>query len=369
MKLAMTLMVRDEADIIGAMLEHHRRQGVDVFIITDNGSVDGTKEIIEEFASRATVDLREDPEHRKQQGRTVTRMARDAATVHQATWVINADADEFWFSVEPGLTLRDVFSKLPTTLGAFTVPVHDMTGAPALSGSGLERLIYRDNRSVERIRAVGLHAHSTPDAVHVASPDVVVAQGNHFVNIESTGEPPPELRLEVLHLPWRSWDQYRGKVENAGRAYENNSGLTPSPNHHGMRDYRRLQDGTLLATYVLRHPTTDELAEGVEDGTFVPDERIALEALPQEPDVLIGKETLASQRSIAIATWPLETRLVASEVQRVELANEVARQRGEIDSLREAAERAQALLEAQERRKVVRLANAVARVAHIPKGD
>jgi hypothetical protein len=369
MKLAMTLMVRDEADIIAATLEHHRRQGVDIFIITDNGSIDGTREIIEEFATRANVDLRDDPEHRKQQWRTVTQMARDAATVHRATWVINADADEFWFPVEPGVTLHDVFSKLPTTLGAFTVPVHDMTGVPALSGSGLERLIYRDNRSVEQIATVGLHAHATPDAVHVASPDVEVAQGNHFVNIESMGEPTPELRLEVLHLPWRSWRQYRGKVENAGRAYENNSGLSPSPNHHGMRDYRRLQDGNLLATYVIRHPTADELAAGVTDGTFVPDERIALEALPQEPDVLMGRETIVSQRTIAIATWPLEKRLVASEVQRVELANEVARQRGEIDSLRGVAERAQALLEAQERRKVVRLADAVARVVHLPKGD
>jgi hypothetical protein len=363
----MTLMVRDEADIIGAMLEHHRRQGVDVFIITDNGSVDGTREIIEEFAKTAKVDLRHDPEHRKQQGRTVTRMARDAATIHKATWVINADADEFWLPVDPALTLRAVFSKLPVALGSFTVPVHDMTGAPAVSGSGLERLIYRDNRTIQAIRSVGLHAHSTPDAVHVASPTVVVAQGNHFVNIESTGEPSPALQIEVLHYPWRSWDQYRGKVENAGRAYENNSGLTPSPNHHGMRDYRRLQDGTLLATYVIRHPTTDELAEGVEDGTFIPEERIALEALPQEPDVLISKETLVAQRTIAIATWPLETRLVASEVQRIELANEVARQRGEIDSLREVTENALAQLEAQSRRKVVRLVNAVYRITHPPK--
>jgi hypothetical protein len=271
--------------------------------------------------------------------------------------------------VEPGLTLHDVFSRLPTSLGSFTVPVHDMTGAPALSGSGLERLIYRDNRSVEQIRAVGLHAHSTPDAVHIASPDVVVAQGNHFVNIESTGEPAPELRLEVLHLPWRSWDQYRGKVENAGLAYENNSGLTPSPNHHGMRDYRRLRDGTLLATYVIRHPTVDELAEGVENGTFVPDERLALEALTQDPDILLSKETIAGQRAIATATRPLEERLVASEVQRSELANEVARLRGELENVREVAERSDALLRAQLQRKVVRVADAVARVTHPPKAN
>ncbi len=58
MRLAMTLMVRDEADIIGAMLDHHLRQGVDIFIVTDNGSIDGTREIIEEFSARATPQTR-----------------------------------------------------------------------------------------------------------------------------------------------------------------------------------------------------------------------------------------------------------------------------------------------------------------------
>ena len=74
MKLAMTLMVRDEADIITPMLEHHLAQGIDVMIVTDNGSVDGTAEILEGYAERGLIDLRHDPVHRKQQGVTVTGM-------------------------------------------------------------------------------------------------------------------------------------------------------------------------------------------------------------------------------------------------------------------------------------------------------
>ena len=38
MILAITLMVRDEADVIPAWLDHHVAQGFDVFVITDNGS-------------------------------------------------------------------------------------------------------------------------------------------------------------------------------------------------------------------------------------------------------------------------------------------------------------------------------------------
>ena len=267
----MTAMVRDEADIIASMLDHHLEQGVDQFVVTDNGSVDGTCEILEDYASRGVLDLRHDPIHRKQQATTVSIMARDAYTTHGATWVLNADADEFWLPEDRNRRLKDVFESIPTTLRAFTAPVVDMTGAPAISGSGLGRLRYRDHRPVEMLKEVGLYAHSTPNAVHVGSPSVEVVQGNHYVNIESLGEPDIADRVEVLHLPWRSWDQYRRKVDNAGRAYLNNSGLTPSPNHHGMRDWRRLEEGVLYALYLARHPAPTELKSGMAHGHFVED--------------------------------------------------------------------------------------------------
>lgn len=364
MKLVVTMMVRDEADIIRAALEHHRTQGVDRIIVTDNGSTDGTTEILAEFVDDGLVELRFDPVHRKQQSEVVTAMARDAYTVYEADWVINADADEFWVARDPQRTVRDVLEGTPRDFQTFLVPVIDMTGAPALEGSGLERLRYRDMRTVAQLRALGLFAHSTPNAVHIGSPDVEVAQGNHAVSIQSRGTPARDDSLEVLHLPWRSWGQYSRKVEAAGRAYLAAGARRPSPNHHGMRDYGRLQSGLLEGFYLIRHPDADQIERGLADGSFVIDDRLAYLREYGLPDVPYDEERRIQEIDRVSALASAEGALFERAVQIEQLTQQAEAAQNRIRSLEEALTDTRRQLEEIRSRRLVRTFDRVADTAH-----
>ncbi|WP_238473461.1 glycosyltransferase family 2 protein [Nocardioides cavernaquae] len=298
LRIIATMMVRDEVDIVAAMIEHTLDQGADLIIVTDNASVDGTTEVLEAYAATERVELHHDPLHKKQQSKVVTGMARRARTEHRADWVLNLDADEFLVPVDKQLTVREALSRTSLHLNAFTTEVVNLVGPPAWSGGGIGRLDWRDHRPVEQLHEIGIHAHPTPNCVHRGESDIVVAQGNHFVSLLSNGQPPAEVAMEVYHLPWRSWAQLERKVVNAGKAYEGNPELKPSKNHHGMADYRRYKAGRLQEAYLARTPTRGEIERGVPEGHYEHDGWLSQHliglagraVLPQQLEAVVGPD-------------------------------------------------------------------------------
>src|SRR5512141_1951358 len=111
MKLVATVLARDEEDVIDAQIAFHLNAGVDFVIATDNNSRDRTTEIFESYAQAGYLHLIHEPAEGLRQGEWVTRMARLAATEFGADWVINTDADEFWWPREG--SLREILAAVP----------------------------------------------------------------------------------------------------------------------------------------------------------------------------------------------------------------------------------------------------------------
>ena len=242
MKLVMTLLVRDEEDIVADNLDFHLAQGVDEVIVTDNGSVDGTLEILRAYEARGLVRIIVERTDDYSQGRWVTRMARMAATEHKADWVINNDADEFWWP-RTG-TLRTLFEGLGGDVGVVVGHRTNFVPRPEDDRPYWERMTLRERES---LNPVGKPL--PPKLAHRAHPEIVVVQGNHRIKGPDVGSELDDGSIEILHFPMRSYAQFENKIVKGGRAYARNKELPEKTGRTWRQLYETWEQGRLPAHY------------------------------------------------------------------------------------------------------------------------
>jgi hypothetical protein len=97
-RLAMNLLVKNEADVIADNIRVHGKMGVDCFVVMDNGSTDGTRDIVQTLARDHEIVLIDRPVLDYQQSNWKTEMAFVARDRLGADWTIANDADEFWLA-------------------------------------------------------------------------------------------------------------------------------------------------------------------------------------------------------------------------------------------------------------------------------
>jgi len=88
------LAVRDEVDIVRINVLHHLHTACDRIIVVDNGSSDGTTEVLKRLAAKLPVEWTVD-KGAFTQSEIVSALA-DEARAKGAEWVLPLDADEFW---------------------------------------------------------------------------------------------------------------------------------------------------------------------------------------------------------------------------------------------------------------------------------
>ena len=240
----MTLLARDEADIIDSHISFHLRAGVDFFIATDNGSLDGTTEILERYAREGVLHLIREPGQDMRQEEWVTRMGRMAASNFSADWVLNSDADEFWWP--RGGTLPDVLATIPPRYGVVRCLWRHFAPRPDTHPFFAERMAVRLSLS---------HPWNDPEnpfnvnqkVAHRADGEVVVAWGNHDVSAAGLPSPRGWYPIEVLHFPLRTPEQFERKVVTAWSAWSKSPVRGPQP--HQVAAFDAYRAGRLRERY------------------------------------------------------------------------------------------------------------------------
>ena len=271
MMLVLTLLCRDEADILESMLRFHLSQGVDRIIATDNGSLDGSLEILRRFERRGQLTLLQEPEHTHDQAVWVTRMARMAAAMG-ADWVINSDADEFWWPQQG--TLNSTLAQLPESIEGVLVERTNFLPPPRDAED--QRPFYQRQTLRERVSLNRLGKPLPPKLIHRGDAGITVTDGNH--NAMRHGKAIASIRnagIEILHVPVRSYGQLERKIRQGTEALQRNKRVSPGIGDSWRKIYaNHLQQGTLPAYYDSLRPNPAAIATQLIRGELIDDRRL-----------------------------------------------------------------------------------------------
>lgn len=249
-----TLLVRDEEDIIEECLEHHFANGIERMIVTDNGSIDKTKEIVASYSR--VIEIIDEPSKDFQQDVWVTRMARRAYRLG-AAWVLNIDADEFWYgakllnNVQEDVTeirVNHLYNHVPTTdISSFSREKFPYYTKPATRGK----------------------------TIHRASPDVQVALGNHRIKGLQGKRIHDPTGFFIHHYPVRSLAQFTKKCRNAGSL---DNGMAKSSKSPWAALWNAYKTETVVEYYTAQLYTPEHIKEALAKGELFDEQTSGLEA-------------------------------------------------------------------------------------------
>lgn len=196
-------VVKDEADIIEGTIRHMAGE-VDALLVMDNGSTDGTREILHELAVHLPLTVVDDPSGHFGQSAKMTELA-EKAHAQGAQWVVPFDADELWWAES---RVADVLATANHRATVVMAGLHDhVASADDLDDPDPLRAMVWRRRDAQKLGKVAIKW----------TPGCVIRDGNHSVD-HPRGER-GDWALSICHFPYRSLAQFQRKATKASVAY------------------------------------------------------------------------------------------------------------------------------------------------------
>lgn len=254
-RLVMTLLVRNEEDIVRHTIDFHLSRGVDFIIATDNGSTDSTRDILKEYEAKGLLHLIDEGTHTHSQAEWNNRMARIAREEYGADYLFHCDADEFWHPRTGNL--KDEISRRPEDIlivDVVNVLLSDRGGVECFPDDTKYAVVapIEAKDYQEETRENNLFYYQYPPKVMFKSREqlFLVSQGNHaVVNKDGSTTEARSRDIVIYHYPLRSREHFSQKVILGGSAYEKNKVLDKSMGFHKRRWYESYKKGLLDQEY------------------------------------------------------------------------------------------------------------------------
>ena len=241
--IVMTLLVKNEEQMLAQQIEFHHALGVDHFIVTDNNSTDGTPDIIRRYQEKGwVVDVIEEHATDYEQKAWVDRMVELARAKHHADWIINADADEFW------LPACGSFPELlqATHANVLAGELHSVLPEESKPWQEWTQLVrYVDDYEAYGLSRFSIFERQNKKVLHRSRGYLQISMGNHKVSMLPHIE--HRADITIFHFNVRGREQFMQKMINGGQQLEQHKG------RHGGRHwryfYKLYKEGKLAEEY------------------------------------------------------------------------------------------------------------------------
>jgi len=237
LRLAMSILVKDEADVIEDNVRYHSRVGVDCFVVMDNGSTDGTREILQRLSNEFDLHIIDQPDNKFQQSEWVTEMAAYCKNTLKADLVINNDADEFW-QPDNGLSLKSYLSIKDSvvTVKRYNTLLPQEARNENFDYFNSNTIItngFKSNPKAKKPIETMLLNYPSPKTIINPHGLKVVKTGNHrasHINRIFNGR--TENNIKIIHFPIRSYSQFKKRFKNRSHISQLNFyGLSEKTNY------------------------------------------------------------------------------------------------------------------------------------------
>ena len=239
----MTLYVKDEEDIIESNIKFHMSLGIDGILVTDNGSTDSTMEILKKYQEKGWIkEIIVNTSTTHPQAICVDKMIHIAKEKYHADWVINVDADEFWWT--PLRNLQKAIGNYPHN-NIIYVPLKNMVPEEGLTWIEWSNVVLNsiENYEVEGLSKYSLYRSPIPKVIHRTQFYQIISRGNHQVQMLFEASVLSK-DIMIYHYPIRGNKHFENKTIRGGEAYLHNPNKTQGV--HWRFWYSLYQKGALI---------------------------------------------------------------------------------------------------------------------------